>query len=722
MLNCLFLKPTFTSLPMSQNNFVYPITPTNVPSSITEPSPAFKKMVTKVVSTIVLFFIVYLLMMVLSAALAVGCMYAGVYVIGGLGGFWGLALGIGMIGVGVLVFVFLIKFIFAVTKHDRAGYIEISEDQQPRLFAFIRQLTIDTQTAFPKRIYLTADVNAAVFYDSSFWSMFLPIKKNLIIGLGLVNSVNVSEFKAVMAHEFGHFSQRSMKLGSFIYNVNMIIHNMLFGNNSYGRFLQGWASLHGVFALFAHITAQIVYAIQWVLRQMYGVINKSNMELSREMEFHADAVAASVSGSKNLVTALRRLELGQSAYEAMLNKCNVLFREKKISSNIYKGQRAALRSLATEFKFPLQNEMAVIDDEFVIASNLTRVNYKDQWASHPSSEDRENHLNELAVNAEVVDDSAWVLFDNNEKVQEELTNTIYENAPKGDTMILSDREFEERFEKDILQQRFPKAYNGFYDNHAVNPFNVEEVLGDTMAKQMSFEEIFTPENALLSKKIIAIGNDVETLNAIIAGSIATKSFDFDGVKYKRQEAGTIRNQLEKEQKEMQDEMDRLDKAAIRYFVSRARQTDPAKAQELVSLYKQHFEYRKQAQEFLRDVNDMLNSISPIFQGHSLPAEEIETIISTLRIQKEPAFKVWLKKWIAEGVFDDNPSGKEWVSKYIQSDYNYFSGSSFFDNELIDLNEISEQSYGNVVLFTFRHFNLILEKQLSLMDAKVVPVT
>jgi Zn-dependent protease with chaperone function len=37
--------------------------------------------------------------------------------------------------------------------------------------------------------------------------MFLPIKKNLQIGLGLVNSLNVSEFKAVMAHEFGHFTQ-----------------------------------------------------------------------------------------------------------------------------------------------------------------------------------------------------------------------------------------------------------------------------------------------------------------------------------------------------------------------------------------------------------------------------------------------------------------------------------------------------------------------------------
>jgi Zn-dependent protease with chaperone function len=39
-------------------------------------------------------------------------------------------------------------------------------------------------------------------------------RKNLQIGIGLVNSVTVSEFKAVLAHEFGHFSQRSMKVAA----------------------------------------------------------------------------------------------------------------------------------------------------------------------------------------------------------------------------------------------------------------------------------------------------------------------------------------------------------------------------------------------------------------------------------------------------------------------------------------------------------------------------
>jgi hypothetical protein len=67
---------------------------------------------------------------------------------------------------------------------------------------------------------LFGDVNASVFYDSSFWSIIFPIRKNLQIRLGLVNKIIEQELKAILAHEFGCFSQRSTKVGSFVYDVN----------------------------------------------------------------------------------------------------------------------------------------------------------------------------------------------------------------------------------------------------------------------------------------------------------------------------------------------------------------------------------------------------------------------------------------------------------------------------------------------------------------------
>src|SRR6185503_16583149 len=205
-----------------------------------------------------------------------------------------------------------------------SGTVALTEQEQPDLFAFIRQLTTDTQTPFPKKIVISPEVNACVYYNDSFWSMIFPVKKNLQIGLALVNTLNMSEFKAVMAHEFGHFSQRSMKLGSFVYHVNKIIYNMLYDNKSYASFLNSWAAIGSIFAFFASVTAKLAQFIQVVLRAMYGFINKGYLRLSREMEFHADSVAASVSGSRSLVTALRRVELADAAFNIVIRKCNEL--------------------------------------------------------------------------------------------------------------------------------------------------------------------------------------------------------------------------------------------------------------------------------------------------------------------------------------------------------------------------------------------------------------
>jgi len=177
-------------------------------------------------------------------------------------------------------------FNFHVLSHPTVTIInnrlvEVKKMEQPELFAFIKRLTREIGAPFPKKIYFSPDVNASVFYNSSFWSMFLPVRKNLQIGLGLVNAVSVSELKAVLAHEFGHFSQRSMKLGSYVYNMNQVIYNMLYDNDGYGKALDQWSNLSGYFHFFASLTVGIVKGVQFILQKMYGLINENYMSLSR---------------------------------------------------------------------------------------------------------------------------------------------------------------------------------------------------------------------------------------------------------------------------------------------------------------------------------------------------------------------------------------------------------------------------------------------------------
>ena len=82
-------------------------------------------------------------------------------------------------------------------------------------------------------IFIDPDVNAYVSYTNVWLSLFFPTRKELTIGLGLVSTLNVSEFKAVIAHEFGHFSQKSMKIGSYIHSANTIIHDMIYNRDKW---------------------------------------------------------------------------------------------------------------------------------------------------------------------------------------------------------------------------------------------------------------------------------------------------------------------------------------------------------------------------------------------------------------------------------------------------------------------------------------------------------
>lgn len=697
---------------MSHPDFIYPANPENVSSSVTEPKASFKKEVRGVMGNILLFFVVYLLLFILSIALIVVCVYGGVAIIVALPKLITIIAGLGLIGLGIMVFVFLVKFLFAVTRYDRSGIIEISEEEHPKLFAFIRQLTKDTQTPFPKRVYISPEVNACVFYDSSFWSMFLPIKKNLQIGLGLVNSLNISEFKAVMAHEFGHFSQRSMKLGSFVYNVNRIIHNMLFENTSYANFLSSWGNISGVLAIFANITANIAQGIQYILRQMYSLINKGYMRLSREMEFHADAVAASVSGGNNLISALRRVEIAGESYNYTMQKCNDLYRQKKVSENIYPNQSSVLLKMAEDFKLPLENGLPVVNDDFLNGHKLSRVNYKDQWASHPTTDDREIHLISLGVSVDPMTESAWVLFDHKDQLQMRLTEKIYQGIQKGNDLItVNDKEFSHQMYEEANLYTYPDEYRNFYDGRQATPMT-EADFAQTTNGIINLDELLTTENISLPKRINAGTSDIEILRAIAAKNIQVKTFDLDGMKYKSEDAGTMVEKLEAEQEELKNRLEALDKQVVGFFYSKAMKRENGVAAELKKKYLSYFQLRAKADDFLKQINTMLESLHRIYSGESLAIEVAESTINTLKTTLEPVFKNWLKYWLSMEAFELNSEAKAAAEKFIVSDYRYFGANSFFENELVELDKLSNDSWNEVSNFLFRQFKSILQEQLQ----------
>ena len=670
-----------------------------------------KRQVYKVILSIVLFMVVYLVLVTAAAALAVVFCWLGVMLMMSLTNFLGVIFGLGMIAAGISVFIFLIKFMFAVTKDENSLRIEVTEEQQPRLFGVIRELTTATGTRFPKKIYFSPAVNAAVFYNSSFWSMFLPIRKNLEIGLGLVNSVNVSEFKAVMAHEFGHFSQRSMKLGSFTYNVNRVIHNMLYENKGYTTFLNAWGKLHWVTSLFAKLTAKIAQGIQRILRAVYTVINKSYMGLSREMEFQADAVAAGISGGNNLVSALSRVEVAGSCYNTALSEANSRVKQNKVSRNIFSNQLTIFRSVAEEYDLPLRQGLPDISYHFLHSFSRSRINFKNQWASHPTLEERKNHLDRLGIQLAADQTSAWSLFEDPVSLQEKATTNLYQTVTfDGPVEFYDDRQFEEQYLGRKAEYALPGEYKGFYEGRYIETkdWDIEKALQEPYIPQ-KFEDIFNDETGQLHGAINSNKKDAEVARAIKEKKIDVKTFDFDGVKYEAKDGEKVASILEKEIESQIERQRKLDKDAFLYFVHRP----GGDSERVLGNYRQWKRYHGLYDEYVQMVNRVLQKIRPFYAG-GLGLEEVNSIVSGLKDKEEKDLKRKYSELEETGILlaEENSELHARVRTFMSRDYAYFIDKSFQNEELDELKGLAIDVANAFNRYQFKLYKKMLVEQLD----------
>ena len=657
---------------MSTNSVLYPVSPENVSESVIQPSSEFKKEVFNVLTAIILFVVVYIFLVTVAVALAGICALGGIFIISTYPSILTLLLGIGLVGSGLLVLFFLIKFIFQRSKRDTSGLLQIHEQDQPELFAFIRQLTRETQTPFPKKIFISPDVNAAVFYNSSFLSMFFPIRKNLVIGLGLVNAINLSEFKAILAHEFGHFSQRSMKLGSYVYNVNKVIYNMLYDNHGYGKTLDGFASISGYFALFASVTVKIVQGIQGALENVYGLINRRYSNLSQQMEFHADAVAAYVSGSDHLISSLRRLESTEVVYNRVFGHYNSWYNESVRPANIYPQQTVLTKLFADDFDIPMENGLMKIDARTFANFERGRIIIKDQWASHPSTDDRETRLRRLSCYTPTNHAPAWSVFRNVEQLQKEVTDMIYRDVKfKDSPRNINVDEFKNRVYAEHKKHAIDTRYKGFFDGRNIEQVDLRTVNPSVAAA--SLDELLTAEVLALPQQINGLKSDISILEHIISGAWQIKSFDFDGVRYEAGDARKIESKLKEELKQHTNELRNADLRMIEFFVSKAKQRQ--QDDELLKKYSAFLEL-VQTSTSLADAHEgVITKLRPFYYGG--PEQNVFTLIRELTAAEDVFYEkiqfILGQKDILEGVAAEDLRKLETFAKtrliYFTDHYN-----------------------------------------------------
>ncbi|WP_088656298.1 M48 family metallopeptidase [Geofilum rhodophaeum] len=667
-------------------------------------SKEFKTQATKAILAINLFTLTYLIILLLAVLLTGLCIAGGVSLIVIKPMFITIALGIGLASLGVLILIFLLKFIFKSHKVDRSHLTEINEQQEPELFKMIREIVQSVGTNFPKKVYLSSEVNAAVFYDSSFWSMFFPVKKNLLIGLGLVNAVTKEELKAILSHEFGHFSQRTMKVGSYVYNVNQVIFNMLFENESYESLVQRWANVSGYFSIFVIIAGKINEGIQWILRKLYIVVNKNYLGLSREMEFHADEIAASVAGYEPLKNSLLRMSLADHSFNSVLNFYDNRISENIKSVNLYQDQSSVINFLAELNSLPKTNGLPDISLEEQSKYNKSKLVIKDQWASHPTTEERICRLEKTGFSAKYDSDSlANCIFNNISETQKRIANKLFESVNyQGETKEFVNEKFIEEYKREILSNSFSKIYNGYYDNK--NPLNFDLNQDKPINDKITIDELFSDEKVDLVYTSVALQNDIQILTNISNKSILVKTFDYNGVRFKSKNSGKLIEEL-KPQLERLNELIKINDLEIYKYFRRVEQQQN-KPNELEQLYFEFFEFDKNFDSKYEIYTKLLNDLQ--FTSVTTPFEQIRANFKRIKPTEE-LLKIEINQLLGDAIFQSEITTeiKEKLEKYTSTTLEYFGGVSYFDENL------------NILYTAINNYGYLISRKYFLMKRKLL---
>lgn len=159
-------------------------------------------------------------------------------------------------------------------------------ERHPRLFAEIASIAKATGQEMPVEVYLEADVNAWVAQRGGI--MGFGSRRVMGLGLALMRVLDVSEFRAVLAHEFGHYHGGDTKLGPWVYKTRGAIGRTIVG--------LGDSLVQKPFLLYGKMFLRITHAV------------------SRWQEYTADRLAANIVGAGPLSSGLGKIHRAGIAF------------------------------------------------------------------------------------------------------------------------------------------------------------------------------------------------------------------------------------------------------------------------------------------------------------------------------------------------------------------------------------------------------------------------
>lgn len=342
--------------------------------------------------------------------------------------------------------------------------LELRPAEQPELFAFLHRLADEAGAPRPHKVYLSAQVNAGVFYDLSLLNLLLPSRKNLDIGLGLVNVLNLGELKAVLAHEFGHFAQRTMAVGRWVYIAQQIAAHIVGKRDALDKLLATLSRIDLRVAWIGWGLSLIVWSIRSLVEIAFRGVVLAQRALSREMEYQADLVAASLTGSDALVHALHKLEAADDGWQRALRFAGREFAQDRPVKDLFAIQSRIIEHMRVVLNDPGHGVVPAVPEETAHAYRLFQNDIaqpSQMWATHPPSAAREENLKRHYIACPIDARPAMDVLRNAPALREQVSLGLFTGqAPSCVDIEVSLAALEREFAALSLSRRYQGLYLG----------------------------------------------------------------------------------------------------------------------------------------------------------------------------------------------------------------------------------------------------------------------
>jgi len=190
--------------------------------------------------------------------------------------------------------------------------LPLTRASHPRLFAELDKIASALEEPLPSEVYLIGDANAWVADRGGL--MGFGSRRVMGLGLPLLGALNISQFRAILAHEFAHYYGGDTKLGPWVHRTQMAM----------VRTLQNMASVGQTRKV---ALMRLLFVIVFGIVKSYWLLFLRAIRfVSRQQEFRADELACIVAGPGPLISGLRTIHGAAFAWPGFVrNELNPMF-------------------------------------------------------------------------------------------------------------------------------------------------------------------------------------------------------------------------------------------------------------------------------------------------------------------------------------------------------------------------------------------------------------